>query len=185
MSFNGKIAPGPTRLSEGNELVKVDEELEIEKPPRLKIWEFMAKYIKKKRTAKIQKEVDGRPARARRRKYCPYFLNGIIGVLLIVIVILPFISILTAEKPQEKESTPRLDRRKVFLLREYMEVLVIRDVIMFDRGVFVQKMKGGVYNSPTCRGFIIRHCSNSLKNFDQIKYNFYFDERQVHTEAED
>jgi hypothetical protein len=98
-------------------------------------------------------------------------------LLIIVIIILPFVSILTGGNKVEKEVTPKVERRKVFMLREYMEVLVIRDVIMFDRGVFVQKMKGGVYNSPTCRGFIIRHCSNSLKNFDKIKYNFYYDDR--------
>jgi hypothetical protein len=53
MSLNVKIAPGPTRLSEGNELVKVSEELEIERPPPLKIWELMSLYIKMNRTAKV------------------------------------------------------------------------------------------------------------------------------------
>jgi len=66
-----------------------------------------------------------------------------------------------------------------------MEVLVIKDLVMFDRGAFVQKMKGGVFNTPLCRGFIIRHCSGTMRNFDKVKYTFYFHDKQVHTTAKD
>ena len=94
-----------------------------------------------------------------------------------VIVIIPFISILTREQPIELESEPKLPRDRVFLLREPLEVLVISNLVMFDRGAFVQKMKGGVINTPLCRGFIIRHCSSTMKNFDKVKYTFYFHDK--------